>query len=65
DHPFIKHETVINYYDAQFAPISPIKQLIQKHNYSFDEDCSENLLERIQKGLLNSRFTPKKFKTYL
>ncbi|MEC4815829.1 MAG: hypothetical protein SAK29_21525 [Scytonema sp. PMC 1069.18] len=64
EHRFIRHESVIYYNDAMFAPVDPLCQLAKQKGYKFDDDCSDELLERIQRGLLVSPFTPKKIKKY-
>ncbi|MEH2262386.1 hypothetical protein [Nostoc sp.] len=64
DHRFIKHETVVNYADALFTKIVSVQNAIKNGLSSFDDDCSSALLERIQIGLLQSPFTPKKIKSH-
>ncbi|MFN6558616.1 MAG: hypothetical protein RMY28_002265 [Nostoc sp. ChiSLP01] len=64
DHRFIKHETVVYYADALFAKVAAIQDAIKNGVSSFDDDCSDALLERIQLGLLESPFTPNKIKDY-
>lgn len=64
DHEFVKVETVVHYADARFAPAEPLNQIAQLRDYDFHADCSGEILERIQQGLLVSPATPKKIKTY-
>jgi hypothetical protein len=64
DHPFLTKETIVHYVDARFIQVEPLRQLLTLDNYDFDEDCSDEILERIQRGLLDSRYTPKNIKDY-
>lgn len=64
DHEFVKVETVVHYGDARLAPADPLNQIAKLHDYDFHADCSEELLERIQRGLLASPSVPKKIKAY-
>jgi hypothetical protein len=64
DHEFVKVETVVHYEDARLAPAEPLNQIARLRDYDFHADCSDELLERIQRGLLASPSTPKKIKTY-
>ena len=64
DHKFIKHKTVVYYADAKFAPANKLKQIVQMDGYSFHDDCDDEVLKRIQCGLLISEFTPNKIKRY-
>jgi hypothetical protein len=64
DHRFIRHETVVSYRDARFVEVSRICDYITQGTSRFDDDCSDDLLEKIQDGLLVSPFTPNKVKKY-
>ena len=64
DHRFIRHQTVISYADALFTKVVAVQDVIKNGLSKFDDDCSDNLLERIQLGLLQSPLTPKKIKKY-
>ncbi|MFM2312863.1 MAG: hypothetical protein RLZZ04_2139 [Cyanobacteriota bacterium] len=64
DHSFIQHKTVVYYADARFAPVDKLKQIIKLDGYEFHDDCNEEVLKRIQCGLLTSKFTPNKIKQY-
>lgn len=57
DHRFIKHGTVVNYSDAEIATVDYIQRAIRSGLSSFDDDCSDELLETLQKGALDSDFT--------
>ena len=62
DHPYIKHETVVHYADTRLATVEGIERIAQFPGYGFHDDCSKELLESIQQGVLTSRYTPKKIK---
>ncbi|MEK6283162.1 MAG: hypothetical protein AABN95_22630 [Acidobacteriota bacterium] len=64
DHEFVKSETTVHYMDARLAPAQPLSQIAKLADYDFHADCSRGLLRRIQQGLLDSPFTPKKIKAY-
>lgn len=64
DHAYIKHETVVYYADARLATVEGIEKIAQFPDYGFHDDCTDELLRRIQQGVLNSRYTPKKIKDY-
>ncbi len=64
DHRFIRHETVVSYPDARFVKVSVIQEYMTQGQSTFDDDCADDLLEKIQDGLLASPFTPNKIKKY-
>jgi hypothetical protein len=64
DHSYIKHETIVYYADARLATVEGIEKIAQFPNYGYHDDCSDELLGKIQQGLLTSRYTPKKVKDY-
>lgn len=57
DHRFIKHGTVVNYADAEIATVDYVQRAVKSGLSSFDEDCSDELLETLQQGALDSDFT--------
>ena len=59
DHPFVRHKTVINYGDAHFCEIMKINEALKKELVSIKDPVSDNLLQKIQNGLLESMETPK------
>lgn len=63
EHRFIKHDTVVNYKDARVARTDAILATIQNGEASFDEDCTDELLELIQRKALVCTKTPKNVKT--
>ena len=66
DHPFVQHESVINFSDAREMAIDLVEQALAKRIRTFvceaHDPCSEILLQRIQRGLLDSKYTPKGIK---
>lgn len=60
DHDFIKHDSVINYGDAKVAQISKIEEAISKGIFTPQDPISDELLEKIRKGALNSSDLPQK-----
>jgi hypothetical protein len=68
DHPFIKHESVINYQDAREMPIDAVEQALAARTAQFvcvqREPASEDLLKRVRQGLIDSKQTPKGIKAY-
>lgn len=64
DHKFIKKETIVYYADARFVPAGAIEAYANQPGYRFKDDCSDDLLNKIREGLKNSKFTPKKIKSY-
>ena len=58
DHRFIKCETVVDYAYAMVVEVNQIKKYIETGYSRFDDDCSEDLLDAIQKGVLESPYTP-------
>jgi hypothetical protein len=64
DHPFVKRESVINYADSLITDANLIEQTFPSTLGSKHSPCSPALLARVQKGLLDSRFTPGKIEDY-
>ncbi len=64
DHGYIKHETVVYYADARLVTVEGIAKIAQFPGYGYHDDCSNELLIKIQQGLTSSRYTPKKIKDY-
>ena len=62
DHPFIKHDTAINYQDTRMFDKA---QLIERLNHNFfkiGEIFSEDKVKLMQRGLIESPFTPRDIK---
>jgi hypothetical protein len=68
DHPFIKHESVINYQDAREMPIDVVEQALATGTTQFVciqlDPASEDLLKRVRQGLIDSKLTPKGIKAH-
>lgn len=69
DHPFIKHESVINYADARELDLGKVYEVLntptrQRFAFGICDPCSPELLRRIQDGLLVSRYVKKGLKEY-
>ena len=64
DHSFIDHETVVFYADARIVEAGALTALIALNRERRHDNCSPELLSRIQQGLFDSPFTPKKIKEY-
>lgn len=59
-HPFIKHETVVQYGDALIVDGRQIDLRIQEGTAVAHQPCSASMLELVQDGLLASEFTPRR-----
>jgi hypothetical protein len=67
DHPFIKHESVINFSDARELNIEELEKLLQAKTHFVCkqlEPCSEALISKIQQGLVASKLTPRGIKEH-
>jgi hypothetical protein len=62
DHPFVKHDTVVNYSDARIFSKDDLIAKIERKFFSTDKIFAENILRTIQQGLLISPYTPKGIK---
>ena len=67
DHPFIVKESVIHYEDARSIDLKLVDELLMRGSGGKfpcvrKESCTHNLLDRIRKGLLDSKLTPKGIK---
>jgi hypothetical protein len=63
-HPFITRNTIVFYPDATIILVEEIVARVNNKYASFHDDCSEDLLETVAQGLLNSPFTPRRVKSY-
>ena len=63
-HPFVVRETVINYTDARLVHVRQLEAIVAGGVTNFHADCSEELLGRIQEGIVTSPFTPRFIKGY-
>jgi hypothetical protein len=57
DHPFIRHASSVHYSSATFLSLGRIGVALRTGNAHLREDMSEQLLERVRAGLLQSPFT--------
>lgn len=64
DHAFVKHETFIYYEDAKIAPAGKLPEAVTIGIASHNDDCSPELLERIQAGVFASPHCPPKIREY-
>lgn len=64
DHPYILHDSVIYFADAHFVELENLECGIEAKLCHQCDPCSEELLARIQKGMLESKFTPNKIKKH-
>ncbi len=66
DHRFVRHDSVINFSDAREMAIDLVEQALQARTRQFvcepHDPCDMKLLARIQRGLIDSRQTPKGIK---
>jgi hypothetical protein len=61
DHPFITHDSVINYGDAQDSLIYNIEQAIETKLFTPHDPVSQALLKKIREGALISPAFPQKY----
>jgi hypothetical protein len=61
DHPYILHDSVVSYQDAQELSVVKIQAQIDR-GWPQCDSCSDELLRKVQAGLLTSRFTKKSIK---
>jgi hypothetical protein len=65
DHPFIRHDSIVNYADAVDAQIELVKKAIRENTFIPDTPISEELLKRIQEGALKSDAFPPRLLMYI
>jgi hypothetical protein len=67
EHPFIKHESVINYRAAKWMDLADIDKAvaggIKSMPFSQRAACTDAFLTKVRCGLINSKFTPKGIKS--
>ena len=63
-HPFVQHETVVNYADARLVEIGHLEVAIRSGLCRTHQVFDATVLKQVQHGLLKSPFTPNKIKTY-
>lgn len=62
DHRFIKHDSVISYYDARIFSKDDLVNRIEQKLFEEDDPFPKDKLTVIQQGLLRSPFTEKDIK---
>lgn len=65
DHPFIKHDSVINYKKAREVEPAVIQNQISRGNCIQYQSVSSSVLKRIQEGGIISKKLKNKYKNYL
>ncbi len=65
DHPFIRHESVINYVDAVEAEVCRMREAIERKLFKPHDALTPALLKKIQDGALASPAFKPKFKKYI
>lgn len=63
-HPFIAHESNVNYGSADFVPLSRITARLASGAAKLQPDMSPKLLKKVRRGLLYSPRTPNYIKDY-
>jgi hypothetical protein len=65
DHPFLTHDSVINYGDATASEVELLKLSVRTKLFTPKDPVSGELLKRIQAGALISPALPPKFIKYI
>ena len=65
EHPFLTHDSIINYADATDTDVDKIKQAITMNVFKPHASLSEDLLQRVQKGALASTALKPRFRKYI
>lgn len=64
DHPFVKHDSSVHYSTAQYLSISGLTKAIKSGRCHPKADMSQQLLDRVRHGLLESPFTVNAIRDY-
>lgn len=64
NHKFIKHDSVINYSDARILKHEEIIKRANNRLIETREEFDDDILEKIQKGLLESPRTPRDIRNF-
>ena len=64
DHSFVKHDTVISYADARISGSAEIVTRIEQRDFEPRKKFRDDVIRKIQNGLLASPRTPKYIKTF-
>jgi hypothetical protein len=62
EHPFVDRPTVVFYADARMVNVNTLDEGVRQNFVHQHDALSKELLQRIQDGLLASKFTPDKIK---
>lgn len=62
DHPYIKHDSYISYRHLRIDPLPHVERLVKSGVWQPHIPCSDELLERIIRGVLLSRMTSRENK---
>lgn len=65
DHPFIRHNSTVNYGDAKTSDVSKIEAAINSGLFTPDKPVSPSLLKKIQEGALRSQAFPPKYLPFI
>lgn len=63
-HPFIDRETVVNYGQAKKVAVDVLTERLEDNIAEAHDPFSDNVLEMIQRGILESKRTPREIKQY-
>ena len=64
DHTFIKKESCVHYALSQIRSTAHLVKLIESGAITYKGQLSEEVLQRVTRGLLDSPFTPRFAKTF-
>ena len=68
DHPFVNKRSIVHYEDARFISLARVEQLIATRTNQFvcemNYCCTYALMDRLRRGLLESKRTPNVIKEY-
>ncbi len=65
DHSFVRHRTVVGYDRAELRDVNALTRAMSSGQIIGDDDLSESLLLKIQRGALTSKRTPNEVKDLL
>jgi hypothetical protein len=65
DHPFLTHDSVINYADSADATLDQVNKAISLNVFKPHAPFSADLLKRVQEGATTSQAFPPKFRKYI
>ena len=65
EHPFVRHDTVVNYQDARCTDSQVLIEACMQGVISKHEPCDSLVLKKIQRGFANSPRTPADIMRYV